>query len=123
MPAVDFRWHRPDELDIQPHGYNHRGDIAPPTVHAELDIVLRSPALADFRRDPLGKLLHAVIDGVWLRHSRCSPRCIEALRRLSVFSGDQAAQLAEAMCQDPLTDARLIMLWYVACIHRSPLGL
>lgn len=102
---------------MQPQGYNARGDLAPVSVHAEVDTVLRSPRLSGFRDEPVRKLLHAAIDGVWMRHSRCPARCIDGVRRLGAFSDDQARQIAGAICDDPLTDARLIMLWCV-CLSR-----
>lgn len=118
---MDFRWHRPEQLNVQPHGYNNRGDQAPASVHGELDNVLRSPRLSAFGNEPVRQLLHAAVDGVWMRHSRCASRCLEGVRRLGVFNEDQARQIADAICKDPLTDARLLMLWYVS--SRFPRGI
>ncbi|EJD45836.1 hypothetical protein AURDEDRAFT_165291 [Auricularia subglabra TFB-10046 SS5] len=62
--------------------------------------------LSDLERDAM----HALVDSVWLRHSRARERLAHALVELHVFSADEVERLSCAMHTQCLDDCREIML-------------
>ncbi|KZV98433.1 hypothetical protein EXIGLDRAFT_701212 [Exidia glandulosa HHB12029] len=108
VPELDLRWHRPDQRDLDPHGYNAAGNIAPPEVHITLDILLHGKTHTNLET----LLLHRWIDGVWLRHSRSVERCPEAIRAIGLFNDEEVLRLDMALRANALTDFR----WVLHCV-------
>ncbi|EJD46687.1 hypothetical protein AURDEDRAFT_164142 [Auricularia subglabra TFB-10046 SS5] len=107
MPAtrMDCNWHRPDEHDVQPLGYNARGDIAPREVHLAVSRLLEQHGE---NSRLVQKLAHGVADKVWFLHSR-SVRLDQAVSNAFDFLPLSAQRaLADMMRQHPLKDLRMV---------------
>ncbi|KZV91904.1 hypothetical protein EXIGLDRAFT_693227 [Exidia glandulosa HHB12029] len=114
VPQVDFRWHRPDATDVNPYGYNMRGDVAPLAVHEKLDALIASRTAFSPLPAVVIPFVHNTVDGIWLAHSRCQERCVKALERQLAsrleFTALEVEELASVILQHPLIDARQLML-------------
>ncbi|KZV81539.1 hypothetical protein EXIGLDRAFT_703758 [Exidia glandulosa HHB12029] len=108
VPELDLRWHRPDQVELDPRGYNARGDLAPPDVHLALDVLLESRPLSELEK----VLLHHWIDSVWLRHSRSPIRPAQVIAALGMFSMEEVANLEAIVRAHALTDFR----WVLHCV-------
>lgn len=102
---LNCHWHRPNDHDVRPLGYNHRGDLAPEEVH-----ICLTAAMARTYHPPLEqKLAHGMCDKVWFLHSR-SERLEAAVESAFDFLQVQdRASLVRVMRARALDDFRLVM--------------